>query len=216
MDRNSRWLALSWRLLIHGVLSCIVLGWVLSAESLLPRSLFPFLPFLLGHSVLIGSLLEPSSRASDSPRLCWRDELIVAVGSILLVWGPSALAVLAGFRSHYQYLAANPWYPYVAERDFAFVWLSLVSYLILVPTIFYALRRGSHPSPGFASGYGIAVGIVASWAWFIGVHQQLSRVSIGVPWPTIAIAGALLSAAILLLLTTRSLSHPAPTEEVLV
>ncbi len=131
----------------------------------------------------------------------WLSTIVASMASVLIVWLPSAIAVLSGLRSLYQTNMENRWFPLMEPVERPFVLWCLLGYAVLLPIFHYAWIRGSQacqePMAGTVLATGAAVAAFSIWN------------SVRVPdmplWTQWVMAGGMVTAAVSLLIGGRYL-----------
>ncbi|MGZ0165567.1 MAG: hypothetical protein ACKVII_16705 [Planctomycetales bacterium] len=86
--------------------------------------------------------------------------MLASLLALLAVWVPVGLLIFLPIRSSVQVAAGNPWFPFAAWTERAFVWRWFLASLILLPAFHYAWIRASLARRGVYSGYVLAAATV--------------------------------------------------------
>ena len=121
----------------------------------------------------------------------WAHSVLASAASVLIVWLPVAVLVLAGLRNSYQEASGNYWYPLMSGTEWPFAFWSLLAYAVLLPIFRYAWIRAAQPVRGGSAGVLIAVGaIVGALSTWNGVPMPLMP-----RWTVVLMAGGFVLAA---------------------
>ena len=136
-----------------------------------------------------------------SRRSLWGHTMLASLASALTVWLPMAALIWLPLRSSFQdAVMQNAYFPFMGPTERALTLWCLATYFCLIPVFHYAWIRSSLPRRGILSGHVLAAAAFAALlAFWIGAPRWLRC-----GWPSIAIVGAFAGAALVLLLSGRS------------
>lgn len=131
----------------------------------------------------------------------WLHAMLATCVSVLAAWLPAAVLIWSGLRSGFQDQMQNYWFPLMAETESAFLYWSLLSYVVLLPILHYGWIRAAQPMRGTTGGFAIAIATVfAAFSIWNSIHVHRMPI-----WIVVLLAGGFVVAAVSLAWGGRSL-----------
>ena len=120
--------------------------------------------------------------------------MLASLLALLAVWIPVGLLIYLPIRASVQAAAGNPWFPFAAWTERAFVWRWFLASLTLLPALHYAWIRASLARKGVESGYILAAATVlaSSILWSNSAHASQNETYWTGAFALLASAGTLL------------------------